>query len=647
MQHKFGILLLLFSLCFATNGFSQLNKSYFFNRARIQLGNDQNTEAIATINHLLKADTTIAEAWMLRGVAKYSLNDLRGSIADLSAAIRINPVYTLAYLYRGSAYSQIGRTDVAISDYNMVIDLRPSSTDAYFNRGIAYLLRQNFKKSESDFSKVIALDPKNADAWINRGTARLYNADTLGALADYNRAVNLKPFYSEAYGKRGRIYFERKKYLLALADFNKSVELDSLGSMYFFFRALTYNELNNFPKALDDFNRTINLNPSNPLSLFNRALVYWKLNDTQNALADFNRANELNPNNLLIHFNRAVLQLEIKRYQNAITDLTKAIELFPDFYRAYLARSEAYQQIGNKSKAQSDYLFARSIAEKFSNDKSSPWTDTTSNFKALLAFSSDFSMPVGNPLLSDIESKAPDIMPFLRVVAVSKQSVKYSTQSNPFTDSLNKSINDEEFTFTTSVQNTNTIQTWEYSGSSSLVRILLNLQQLSSASKYRETIEGYQNALANDPKNPALLLNLAAEKADMASFIAMFEDEVKPLVVGSQIGSNKTQKSQTITPVALEEPLEILMYLDNLLPNSEVLAYNIGNIHALTGENAKAIEAYTKAIAINPSVPQPWFNRGFIYLMEKNSENACTDLGKAGELGLRQAYLLIHKFCKK
>ncbi len=647
MQHKLRILLILLTLCFATEGFSQLNKSYFFNRARMQLGNDQNTEAIATINQLLKADTTIAEAWLLRGVAKYSLNDLRGSIADLSAAIRINPVYTLAYLYRGSAYSQIGRTDLSISDYNMVIDLRPSSTDAYFNRGIAYLLRQNFSKSESDFSKVIALDPKNADAWINRGTARLYETDTIGALADYNRAVILKPFYSEAYGKRGRVYFERKKFLLALADFNKAVELDSLASMYYFFRALTYNELNNYSKALADFNRTINLNPSNPLSLFNRALVYWKLNDTKNALYDFDRASELNPNNLLIYYNRAVLQLEMKRYQNAVTDLTKAIELFPDFYRGYLARSEAYQKLGNKTLSQSDYLFARSIAEKFSNDNTSPWTDTTSNFKALLAFSSDFSMPVGNPLLSDIENKAPDIMPFQRVVAVSKQLVKYSTQSNPFTDSLNKSINNEEFTFIASAQNTNTPQAWEYNGSNSLVKILLNLQKLSSLKKYREAIEGYEQALLAFPNNPALLLNLAAEKADMASFIAQFEDEVKPLVVGSQIGSNKTQKAQAITPVALEEPLEILLFLDNLLPNSEILAYNIGNIHALTGENAKAIEAYAKAITINPSVPQPWFNRGFIYLMEKNSENACTDLGKAGELGLRQAYLLIHKFCKR
>ena len=60
-----------------------------------------------------------------------------------------------------------------------------------------------------------------------------------------------------------------------------------------------------------------------------------------------------------------------------------------------------------------------------------------------------------------------------------------------------------------------------------------------------------------------------------------------------------------------------------------------------------AIEPYDKAIALNPHLAEAWYNKGLIHLMLKDNERGCSDLGKAGEMGIRQAYLLIHRFCRK
>lgn len=627
---------------------AQLNKAYFFNQARYHLSNNQNTQTISYINELIKADSTIAEAWLLRGVAKYNLNDIRGSITDFSAAIRFNPVFTLAYLYRGSAYSQIMRLNLAIADYNAAIDLRPNSIEAYFNRGIAYMLQQQFNKAQNDFSRVIVLDSRNPDAWINRGTAKLYANDTLGALIDYNQAIILKPFYSEAYGKRGRIRFEMKQFDKALSDFNQTIKLDSMASVYYFFRGLTHNALGNEGKALADFNKTIELSPNNPLSLFNRALLHWKLQNKHQALSDFDMANSLNPNNLLVFYNRAILKIELKRYQSAIDDLSKAIEMLPNFTRAYLARAQAYSLNGNTKLSEIDYQKAKSLSNSYMIESNNQWSDTSYNFKQLVSLSSDFSLPAGSPMQSNLDEKSVDFLPFIKVWAVPKLHPTAKVSPATFLDTLNSSVKDESFYFILSSRKESVFDTNQYNGNDKFIKSLLSAQNLSSLKKYRETIDAYKEMLVVFPNNPILLINLTSEMFEMANFIASFEDELKPQVMATQSITPKRQsRLSQVGMIALEEPLKILNDLQAQYPDLSTLYYNAGNIYSVAGEFELALTNYGKAIKLNPFLPEAWYNRGFVYLMLKRKNDACYDLGKAGELGLPQAYAIISRFCKE
>jgi tetratricopeptide (TPR) repeat protein len=646
-RNVISLLILLLILAFQPVN-AQLNKAYFLNQARYHLSNNQNTQAISVVNQLIKTDSTIAEAWLLRGVAKYNLNDVRGSITDFSAAIRFNPVFTLAYLYRGSAYSQVMRLNLAIADYNSAIDLRPSSIDAYFNRGIAYMLQQQFGKAQNDFSRVIVLDSRNTDAWINRGTAKLYASDTLGAIIDYNQAIILKPFYSEAYGKRGRIRFEMKQFDKALFDFNQTIKLDTMASVYYFFRGLTHNALGNEKMALFDFNKTLEINPNNPLSLFNRALLHWKLQNMNQALSDFDLANNLNPNNILIHYNRAILKMELKKYSSAIDDLTKALDLLPNFTRAYLARAEAHFNNGNIRQSEIDYDKAKSLSSNYLSNADNQWSDTTHNFKQLVTLGSDFSFLSGNSLLNNLDENAVDFLPFQRVIAVLRDHPMNDQSPVPFIDSLNSVIKNESFYFMLSNRKGIIVDTNLYKGNNKFIKKLLVAQQLGSSKRYRETIDFYKDMLIDSPSNPAILINLSAEMTEMANFIASFEEDLKPQVMGTQVTSVKKQsRLAQVGIIAFEEPLEILTELLIKYPNQSALYFNIGNIYSIAGDFELALHNYSKAINISPSIPEGWYNRGFVYLMLKKTNDACYDLGKAGELGLPQAYAIIARFCKK
>lgn len=633
-------------LCSTAN--AQLNKHYFFNRARTLIGSEEYSQAIQSLNSLIKADSTIAEAWFLRGVAKYNLKDLIGAQQDFSKSIKFNPVYSQAYLYRGIVLSNLSKHQQALNDFEATIDLRPNSPDGYYSRGITYLLMNQIEKSIGDFTRVIQLQSKNIDAWLNRGSAKLYKGDTLSALADYSRATILNPFYSEAFGKRGRLYFQMNKFNLALDDLNKSISLDSLSSVSYFFRALTHSEIDQDNLALADINTAIDISPDNALSIYNRAIIYWKIKEYKNALADFDRVIKLNPENVLVYYNKAILQANLEQYNQAIENFSTAIEIFPDFANAYMGRASAHARLGNYYKSQMDRNYAQSIAELYSERHTNPLTDTTSNFNDLIAFSSDFTPRTSIPFIDEYESKSVDILPFFKVIATETVSQNVYSQGFMAMDTLNTDLMLKGIMLTLStergVEHIDSIV-----DATGWVSLLLKAMEHSERKRYNSAIEVYQKAIDLKPNNPIAFNNMAVAQAEMVTFIASFEDKVGSLNLNmtTSTASTVNKGSKANQSEAYADPIKLLEELVRVHPNNPYFLYNLGNLYTLSSQFENAVLYYSLAIEHNANIAQAWYNRGLIRLMQRENELACSDLGKAGEMGIKQAYLLIHRFCKR
>ena len=61
---------------------------------------------------------------------------------------------------------------------------------------------------------------------------------------------------------------------------------------------------------------------------------------------------------------------------------------------------------------------------------------------------------------------------------------------------------------------------------------------------------------------------------------------------------------------------------------------------------SKAMIDFTKAIEINPNIPEAYYNRGLIYYYFENKYKACEDWRKAHSLGDLNAKDLLDKYCK-
>ena len=56
-----------------------------------------------------------------------------------------------------------------------------------------------------------------------------------------------------------------------------------------------------------------------------------------------------------------------------------------------------------------------------------------------------------------------------------------------------------------------------------------------------------------------------------------------------------------------------------------------------------AYDDYTQAIALAPELAEAWFNRGLVQLYMKDTRKGCIDLSKAGELGIKEAYIVLKR----
>ena len=100
------------------------------------------------------------EAYILRGVSKYELNDFGGALEDLDMALRLNDNFDYGYFCRGLVKISLKDHNSAIDDFNTAISKNADFTEAYFARGEAKEELGKFMEAAIDYENVLRTDPQ-------------------------------------------------------------------------------------------------------------------------------------------------------------------------------------------------------------------------------------------------------------------------------------------------------------------------------------------------------------------------------------------------------------------------------------------------------------------------------------------------------
>lgn len=131
---------------------------------------------------------TTAVDFNSQGITKANGGDPRGSIADYTKAITLDPSFVSAFTNRGSAYAAFGENAKAMADFDHAISLKPDDWNAFSYRGELKQKLGDLDGAIADFSRVIAIVPWSDEYW-KRARIRMIKGQLRAACADYTEMI--------------------------------------------------------------------------------------------------------------------------------------------------------------------------------------------------------------------------------------------------------------------------------------------------------------------------------------------------------------------------------------------------------------------------------------------------------------------------
>lgn len=630
---------------------AQWDKDVMEFRGRLALQDGKYASAVEQFNVLCKVDTANYWAFFYRGVAKYNLGDNRGAQKDFDRSVRLNPVFTNGYHYRAITKSRAGEYEEALKDFNRAIELRPGFYGLYFSRGVSYFLSQQFEEAIGDFDKYIRHEPKDPSAYLNRGASFLFLGDTLKAMSDYNHAIKLDRFEAEGYVRRARLNASLSNFQEAIKDMDYAIMLDTTNTFAYFSRALMHAELKDFQSALKDLNTVLKYEPGNALTLYNRSLVSMNLGDLEGALDDLDRVLNINPDNVLAHFNRAGVLMDLGRYRSALKDYDRAIELYPDFAKAYQNRSIVENLLGMNKESKKDYQTAqKKIAEYRAGGDA--FANMDGKFSSLISLDADFAKKgFDDELLQhrDIDIRLNPLARLRACEEIDNRHVAFRTkyEDKAVSSYLSGLSIPAEIAYTNTPDGTvPEIPLRGTEAEKELQQALLDVQNKQYSSALNHYNRAFEDS-GNDVERALILANRAVLRAEMVDFMASIQSNVQTLTMDDQGVARTRVSDQSVHSYDYSEAVSDMQDAVKLLPGNAYMHYNLAGLYCLSSEAVRSIDEYNEALRLYPAMGEGYYNRGLVLIFLKDREKGCIDLSRAGELGVKDAYSVIKKYCKQ
>lgn len=111
-----------------------------------------------------KSDGAKAKSKVLRARAETleRAGNFEPALADLAAALKLEPKSGALYRRRGELYLRLNKASAAISDFYKAASIDLSDREAYFGRGVAYELQGDLQFAHEDFRTACRLGMKKA-----------------------------------------------------------------------------------------------------------------------------------------------------------------------------------------------------------------------------------------------------------------------------------------------------------------------------------------------------------------------------------------------------------------------------------------------------------------------------------------------------
>ena len=621
--------------------------------------------SIQYFNQIIKIKPYMAEPYMYRAIAKIQLGDYNGAEKDCEEVIKRNPFLPGAYYVRGFIHRENQSYEAAEKDFTKALEFAPGNKSYLINRSDVRQRQKKYDEAEKDIQQLLAKEPNAADLYYELGKIQLAKQDTFTAANTFQRVVNIIPQEASAWSALGYIRLLQSQNDSALICFDKAIELGTKWAGDFLNRGVLHYKRHNYRNALADYDKAIELSPHDPQGYYNRGSLRNQLGDYNNALDDFDQVLELSPNNMEGRYQHGIVSLELRDWEVAISDFDSIIERHPYFLPAYYLAARAHMELGNTKQA---FTYQNKANELEKNkDIIQQQRKATLNTDVKVAS----NRPTQNKRKEFSSKAAQNIEDYESEYA---SEIRGSVQKQ-YVDI----INEPNFEISYYAKSNSLRQTNYYHHAidelrnalciSQVIKITNQLSALDipSVEIHFEAINRLTDILKNNSQNPYTYFQRAIEFSLIQDHTSAIEDLNKTIVLNPQLAlayfcranirynkllyefqnnQNKEELGQgNIDKVKINLDLIQQDYETTLalLPSFSFAHFNLANVLCAQKEYEEAIKHYEEAIQIDHDFAEAYFNFGLTYIYIDNIDKGIELLGKAGELGIYQAYNLISR----
>ncbi|MDE6827035.1 MAG: tetratricopeptide repeat protein [Paramuribaculum sp.] len=695
------IIILCWAVCsFAAYG--QINVDQVVRVGRNAMYFEDYVLSIQYFNQAIDAKPYLAKPYFYRAVAKYNLDDMRGAAQDATMAIERNPYITDAYEVRGVARQNLGDAKGAIEDYRKVLEQMPVNRGVLLNMAMAQDDTGDREGAMSTYQRLLKSAPGSDRAHLGLARLKLNMKDTVGALESVEKVLQLNKFNIGGLVMKAELYMSMPDSLnSALALMDEAIRLDPHNAGFFINRAFMRYRLDDYYGAMGDYDYALQLDPHSAVAYYNRALLRMEVGDFDKAIGDLDKVIALNGRDYRALYNRALVNKSRGDYEDALKDADAVIEAFPDLAAAWFLRFDVKQAKGDRAGAKADYdksleLARHKVKKRDAADGTlAVATSGTNNNEATADEERVDEHRHGLLDTPEEENQEAVAARFTSLLTVNTNShndpgLDMSGQAGGGPGSIRGRVQNAGwdlavemepiFTATYYSMPTELKPSGDYMNEVDEVnrtrslRFLLQVTNreasLADEAEIRRHFESvdYYTAYISTHTPRAIdyfgrgmdfmtVRNFAAAINDFSEAIKLTPDFTLAWLMRSvaeaksggataattESDNGPVNKGRVEQIAATRRAIADLDKVIELSPNMAIAYYNKGVMLAELEDFTSAIAAFGKAIELKPDMGEAFYNRGYCYFKLGNAASGSSDLSRAGELGVVNAYSLLKR----
>ena len=630
--------------------------------------------SIQYFNQVIRLKPYLSEPYFYRAIAKIQLEDYQGALRDCDAAIERNPFSPGCYYARGYVYRELGQWSKADEDYTEALHFSPENRTYMLLRADTRAQMKRYDDALEDIQQMLRREPQSATIWSEKGRICIAKEDTLQALEAFEHAAEYDKANPAVWSALGVTNLMLEREDEAYVQLTQAINLGSKWAGDYINRGTLHYRRHNYRGALADYDQAVKIAPRDADCYYNRGVMRQEVGDYNRALEDFNTALSLAPERTEMRYQRGLVLMQLKQWSNVVDDMDSLTARYPYFLPSYYLAAQASAKQGKEKAAfryrekaheleqrkeeiqaqkaaqpKTDMMIAQAQPQK--KDHRKEFSASTAQNQAEIP--DEDEQKYDSQTRGSVQKRYQDVVNEPNIVLSyygQDLSLRRTNYYHPLVDLLNKSEMLPAALRFTCQEMTLTAEMVDFH--------FTEINRLSQLIDEQTDTSG-----ENTPLLTRLLLARAVEFAVVQDYASAIDDCTRALQL-----STVPQWATVITFCRANWRYRLLEYhratgeqdattnmdLDIMLrdydqvirtqPDFTFAYYNKANILCAQHEWKDAIDYYTKAIAQDGDFAEAYFNRGLTYIYTGENEKGMTDLSKAGELGIYQAYNMISRF---